>query len=395
MIKSGAGRSNNADAFKAGAEAAKIAVEEVGNQANLIIVFSSVKYDQQQMLAGVRSVSKDIPLIGCSDSGEIVKEGPSTGQTAVMALSSDAIGFTIGVGKNVSKDSHKAGMMVAEEVKNQAKEPLTMFMMLPDGLTGDGTAIVRGVQDSLGTAFPIVGGSAGDDFAFKKTYQYYNDQVLTDSVVGVGFSGNFAWGVGVMHGWEPVGIPMKVTKSKGRVLEKLDGKPALEIYEDYFGKKTEELVKEPLARIAYTYPLGMNVKGSSELLLRDVVIADKKGRITCAAEIPQDAEVRLMIGGPEKAIAAAKKAAETAMTRLKGAKPKSIIIFDCIARWKLLGGQIGDEISAIQDILGSQVPMIGFYTYGEQASLGGRVCKTRACRAEFHNETVVVLVLGE
>ena len=393
MIKAGVGRSNNPDATKAGAEAAKQALSQTGNKADLVIVFSTVAYDQEKMLEGVRSISKEIPLVGCSDSGEITTEGPVSKYVAVMAISADKMKFTIGVGKGVGADSHKAGAQVAKDVEKKAEEDISLFVMLPEGLLGNGSAIVRGVQEVLGKNFPIMGGSAGDDFAFKKTYQYYNDQVLTDAVVGVGLSGKVSWGVGVRHGWEPIGLPMKVTKAEGAKLIEVDNRPALSIYEDYFGKKAEELIKEPIARMAYTYPLGMSVEGSPEFLIRDVVIANEKGEITCAAEIPEGSEIRLMLGDYEKAIQAAKGAAENALTQLKGVSPKAIFIFNCVARYKLLGARIGEEIAAIQNVLGKDVPLIGFYTYGEQAPLGGVLGPE--CFSVFHNETMALMVLGE
>jgi len=393
MIKARVGRSNNPDATKAGAEAAKEALTEAGGKSKLIIVFSTVAYDQEKMLKGVRSVSKEIPLVGCSDFGEITTEGPVSKHMVVMALSSDTIDFTIGVGDGTDKDSHKAGAMAAREVKKKAKEPPSLFIMLLDGLAENGAAAVRGVQEVFGKNFPIMGGSAGDDFLFKKTYQYYNDQVLSNAMVGIGFSGKFSFGVGVRHGWEPIGLPMKVTKAKGGKLIEVNNRPALSIYEDYFGKKAEELIKEPIARMAYTYPLGMSVEGSPELLIRDVVIANEKGEITCAAEIPEGSEIRLMLGDYEKAIQAAKGAAENALTQLKGVSPKAIFIFNCVARYKLLGARIGEEIAAIQNVLGKDVPLIGFYTYGEQAPLGGVLGPE--CFSVFHNETMALMVLGE
>lgn len=393
MIKSGVGRSNNLDAAKAGDEACKQALDQVGGKAELIIVFSTVAYDQEKMLDGVRSVSKEIPLVGCSDFGEITTEGPVSKYVVVMALSSDTIDFTIGIGEGTDKDSHKAGAMAAREVKKKAKEDISLFTMLLDGLAENGAAAVRGVQEVFGKNFPIMGGSAGDDFLFQKTYQYYNNQVLSNAMVGIGLSGKFSFGVGVRHGWEPIGLPMKVTKAVGGKLIEVNNRPALSIYEDYFGKKAEELTKEPIARMAYTYPLGMSVEGSDELLIRDVVIANEKGEITCAAEIPEGSEIRLMLGDREKAIQAAKEAAENALAQLKGAKPKAIFIFNCVARHKLLGARIGEEIIAIQEILGKDVPLIGFYTYGEQAPLGGIIGSN--CFSAFHNETMALMVLGE
>ena len=392
MIKAGVGRSNNPDAIKAGAEACEEALSQAGNKADLIVVFSTVAYDQKKMLEGVRSISKEIPLVGCSDSGEITTEGPVSKHVAVMALSSDTISFTIGVGTGADKDSQKAGAMVAREVKEKAKGEVALFLGITEGLAENGAAIPRGIQEVFGRNFPIMGGAAGDDFLFQKTYQYCNDQVLTGAVIGVGLSGKFSFGVGVRHGWEPIGLPMKVTKTEGAKLIEVNNRLALSIYEDYFGKKAEELIKEPIARMAYTYPLGMSVEGSPELLIRDVVIANEKGEITCAAEIPEGSEIRLMLGDPEKAIQAAKEAAEEALAQLKGVKPKAVFVFDCMARNKLLGARIGEEIAAIQNVLGKEVPLIGFYTYGELAPLGGILGPE--CFSVWHNETMALMVLG-
>jgi len=393
MIKAGVGRSNNPDAIKAGTEACEQALKQAGDKANLIIVFASVVYNQEAMLKGVRAVSGETPLVGCSDSGEITTQGVTSKYVAVMALNSDVIDFTIGVGQGTDKDSHKAGVEAAKDVKKKLKEDASLFMMFPDGLAKNGAAVVRGVQQVFGKNFPIMGGSAGDDFLFKKTYEYYNDQVLSNSVVGVGLSGKFSFGVGVRHGWEPIGLPMKVNKSEGGKLIKVDNRPALSVYEDYFGKKAEELIKEPIAKMAYTYPLGMSVEGSDELLIRDVIIASKEGEITCAAEIPQGSEVRLMLGDAEKAMEAAKEAAESALAQLNGKQPKAILMFNCMARNKLLGARMGEEIIAVQNVLGKGTPLLGFYTYGEQAPLGGVVGDK--CFSVFHNETMTLMVLGE
>jgi hypothetical protein len=392
MIKAGIGSSSNPDALKAGAEACSQALNQVGDRAGLIVVFSTVGYDQKEMLEGARSVSREIPLVGCSDSGEITTKGPVSKHVAVMALNTD-IQFSVGLGKGTDKDSFRAGKEAALQVKEKAQKPISLFLMFLDGLAKNGAAAVRGVQEVFGRSFPIIGGSAGDDFLFKKTYEYRDNEVLENSMVGIGFSGDFSFGVGVRHGWEPIGLPMKVTKSEGAKLIEVNNRPALSVYEDYFGKKAEDLIKEPIARMAYTYPLGMSVKGSPELLIRDVVIANEKGEITCAAEIPEGAEIRLMLGDPDKAIRSAKEAAEQALTQLKGAKPKAVFVFDCMARCKLLGSRIGEEIEAVQDALGKEVPLIGFYTYGEQAPLGGKIGE--GCFSVFHNETMALLVLGE
>ena len=188
---------------------------------------------------------------------------------------------------------------------------------------------------------------------------------------------------------------MKVTKSEGAVLHELDGKPAINIYRDYFGaEEAKKLQEETLAKLAITYPLGMTVAGSDEMLIRDPITVDEKGSITCAAEIPEGSEIRLMIGSREEAVKVAKVAAEKAVEQLDGLPPQAVIIFNCIARSKLFGERSGEEISAIQEVVGAETPLIGFYTYGEQAPLGGEVRNMNKCNPAFHNETVVICVLS-
>jgi hypothetical protein len=67
------------------------------------------------------------------------------------------------------------------------------------------------------------------------------------------------------------------------------------------------------------------------------------------------------------------------------------LVFNCIARNKLFGRNATDEIEAIRSILGQDVPVIGFYTYGEIAPFGIEGAKRKSY---FHNETAVVIALG-
>jgi hypothetical protein len=392
-IKAGVGISKDKDPFQAGFEACKLALSSAGLEIpDLIIAFSSVSLEQEKVVLGIREAGSNALLIGASDAGEITNDGAAKGGVAVMVIKSDSVRFTVGTGGKIEENARIAGAELAKDITGKSTDPIRLFIMLTDVLRGNGADIVRGVQDVLGKDFLIVGGAAGDDFLFKETYVYYLDKVLPSSITGVGLSGNFSVGIGVRHGWVPVGITRKVTKSHGAVVEEIDGKPAISIYEEYFGKKADELKEEALATLAITYPLGMNVTGSEELLVRDPITADSNGAITFAAELPEGSEVRLMIGSKAEAIEAARVAANQALAQLNGTEPRAAIMFNCIARSKLFGTEADEEIKAVQSVIGPNVPLIGFYTYGEQAPLGGKVVRPFSC---FHNETAVILLLGD
>ena len=399
MIKAGVGLVSGEDSYNVGVDACHKAIEGLGaEEPKLIIVLSSVEYDQEKMLSGVRSVSGDTLMVGSSTAGEITTDGPAKKHSvAVMAIASDRISFSAAVGKNLKEDSRKAGADVAEAVKEQASGDMKLFMMFADGLSGNGSDVVRGILSILGEHFPVVGGSAGDDAQYKRTYQYLQDSVTSDSVIGVGLSGDFKFSIGVKHGWVPVGVPMKITKSDGAVIKEIDGQPAIKIFEDYFGEeRAGELKNKTLAELALAYPLGLKETGSDELLLRAPFFVDKEGSITCGGEVPEGSEIRLMIGSSEGAIAAARNAALNAMDQLEGT-PKVVIIFNCHVRDKLFGNRdkAKEEIDAIQLIIGKDVPLIGFYTYAEQAPLAGETQNIKSCKSAVHNETIVILILGE
>ncbi len=385
--------SNLKNSYQAGADAVSTAISNLGGVSpHIVFLFSSIQYDQPEVVRGARSVmSQDTILVGASAAGEITSAVTVFDAVNAMALSSDTARFSVGICRDVKQDSAKAGADSARDLLERAGGKIDLLIMLPDGLNGNGAAIVRGIQSVVGETFPIIGGSAGDDYLFKQTWQYYQNEVVTDAVITIGISGDFSFGFGVRHGWEPIGLPLKVTKSDGAILKEVDGKPALKVYEEYFGKEAEELIRQPIARMAYTYPLGMSVEGSDELLIRDPVIANEKGEITTAAEIPEGITIRLMLGDRDKAIKAAHEAAAVAIGQLGGRAPRAILMFNCMARNRLLGVHCHEENHEVQSVIGNDVPMAGFYTYGEQGPLLGK----KNTKAYFHNETMTLLVLGD
>ncbi|MBW6441218.1 FIST C-terminal domain-containing protein [Patescibacteria group bacterium] len=389
--KATVGFSQDANAKKAGNGACSAALENLKN-AKLLIVFASSSYNQEELVSAIKEIGGDIPMIGCSTAGEITDSGIHKDSVAIMAIESDEINFIAADGGSINSNPLGAGARLAKEIiKKAGGVGVDAVLMLVDVLSGNGADAVRGVRSVTGDDMLIIGGAAGDNFEFKQTTQYCNNQALPSSIVGAGIVGSKVVAVGVKHGWVPIGTVMEITKSEGAVLQEINGKPAIYIYEEYFGKKAEELREEPLAKMAITYPLGIFIEGSKEMLIRDAITVDENGAMTCAAEVPVGSKVRLMIGNKEEAIKAAKEAAEKALSGLEGKEPAAAVIFNCIARQKLFGRHANDEIEAIKSVLGKDVPIIGFYTYGEIAPFNE--ANVLSCR--FHNETVVVMVIAK
>ena len=397
-----AGKSAEETAIKAATDAlGKLGVD----QADVAIVFASSTYDGKELLKGIRSVvGAETKIIGSSTAGEITHNGPSNQHSiSVMLLTSPEVSFFTAVSEKIEEvGSRSAGKDVAQQIKKLADnsgEPLKSFMMFPDVLVGNGADIVRGVLEELGDSFPVVGGASGDEQEFVETFQFLDDEVYSKSVVALGMSGDFEFGVGVRHGWIPIGSPMTVTKSDGSLIQEIDGEPAIKVYEDHFGVEKARVLQDTESvtsvRSVLTYPFGISSQeNNSEILIRFVTAVLKDGSIRCAAEIPEGSQIRLMIGSKEEAILAAQDAANKSKEGLNGKDPKAVVVFNCIARKNLFREEASEEINAIREAVGSKVPIIGFYTYGEQAPINGVTQSMETYETTFHNETVVIYTLG-
>lgn len=388
MIWVGVGAGKGFNPFKLGQTAAQEAIGRLGKKKpDLVIVFSSSRLDQKEILQGIRSVTGSSPLIGCSGAAQIA--GHSVDEDlVVVTLVSDTFRVRTGLGRGLRQDARKAGQEAAWAASRDIKEKGRFFLAFSDGLSGKGDDAIRGMQEVLGTSFPIVGASGADSYRFEKSFQYYEDQVLQDALCGALFSGNLSFGIGSRHGWLPLGRSRRVTRVFGNAIEALDGKPAVSIYEDYFG---EEFSKggEPLARKSLFYPLGLSI-GGEECLVRQPLRVGPGGALICAGEVSQGEEVRLMIGTKESLLTATRRAGEAALKGLLGKKARIVFVFASASRKKLLGQDALQELEILHDLFGEEVPLAGCYDFGEKFPLQD---EQYLGQTRFLNEAIVLFAL--
>ena len=123
-----------------------------------------------------------------------------------------------------------------------------------------------------------------------------------------------------------------------------------------------------------------------------MAVDHEKGTLTLAASIPEGSAITLTTASRGGIINGARLAAEQAKNSLQGAKPEAILMFSCVGRKLVLGRRVQEEVDAVKEILGEDVPLIGFYTYGEIGPIDKM--ERELAITKFHNETVVLWVLG-
>jgi hypothetical protein len=359
----------------------------VHDDPKLLIVFCSQAQDLRQLLRQIRERAGDVPLIGCTTAGEIATAGPSDGSVVVAVLGGSGFAVRTAVASEASGNLREAGARVARSLTDCAELPHKVVLLLSDGLAGDQQEVVRGAHGVLGAAVPLVGGCAGDDLKMSRTFQLYNDRVLSDSVVAAGIASNAPLGIGVRHGWRRVGEPMLVTSSMGNRVYTLDDRPALDAYLMHLGvSEPAHPDQEGLARLALTHPLGLS-RLNGEDTARFIGGGNFAERsLSCIAEVPQGALVWVMEGHAQSVLEATDAACGDSLAALGGRPPLGMIAFDCIARRAVLGERgIRSEISRLA-VMASGAPVAGFYTYGE-------IARIRGVRG-FHNQTLVVLAMS-
>ena len=392
-IVSAVGWSTQVDAARAGSEAANMAQTRLSFRGpQLAIVFGSSWFDQSALLHGIRSVLRQIPLIGGSTAGEIVPEGPISHGCVVLLIGSTALTWSVGCGENADRAPHEAGQKAAFGATKEFRGVQRLgCLVVGDGLVPGFADVVRGIQEVLGTSSLIVGGLAGDDLRFAQTYQYCNSRAMSRGVAAVLFGGAGKIGVGSQHGFAPISKPRHITRARANVLLELDHQPAASVYEEYFGAELVQRMRhEGLSRQGIAYPLGIQCETNHRWLLRNVVSVGADGSLACNGEILEGSWLQLMLGNHELAVEAARTAAQEAIQPLNHIA--AVLVFDSAARRRLLGLEhAAMEIAGIRQVIGSAVPIAGCYTYGEYSSVGH---EATVGRTAIQTSSVLVVALG-
>lgn len=396
-ISAGVGRSAETDAYKAGASAALDAKEKIGGEADILIVFAGSEFSHEDVLDGITEVFGDTPMVGGSTAGEISTEGFSVKSVVVMAIASDELDFTTGIGLEMDKGETECGAALVRDIERKnSLEDAVSLIIFPSGMSGDGVEVISGIYDAMEKPVEIVGGLLGDGERFEKTYQYYNGNVYKHAIVGLLLSSKkpFSTGVGVRSGFKSIGNRMYCTESSGNIVKEIDGNRALDLYMELLGAKRSERLPE----VCLEYPFGLidetvEMPGTDYFQLRCGLTVDREsGTITVAGSIPKGSPITITTGSRGDLIKGVEDASRQALESLGDATPSLILVFSCVGRRLVLGRRVEEEVQTVQDVFGKEVPLIGFYTYGEIGPVDKEQSALSAAR--FHNETVVIWVLG-
>lgn len=364
------------------------APDGIPTTANLVLYFAT-----RQSLAGgaryreLREMFPRAHILGCSTGGQISNDDVSDDEIAAVALSFAQTQLKL-VCEEASgaPQSRACGEAIGRAL---AGNDLAGIFILSDGLNVNGSELVAGITSIVGGNVSLTGGLAGDGAEFKETLVSGDCEPRSKAVAAVGFYGKaIRIGHGSAGGWDEFGPRRRITRASGNVLYELDGEPALDLYKRYLGEEANGL-----PGTALLFPLRIrDPQHPEDELVRTVLAVDHEARsMTFAGDMPQGWVAQFMRGNFDRLAAGAADAARQAAEGIAETKNKDgvAILVSCIGRRLLMGQRTMDEVEAAGIELGSRMPRLGFYSYGEISP------HSRSGICQLHNQTMTVTAITE
>lgn len=362
------------DSARAGAELADALGE---GPWKVVIFFAFIDHDGAAIGDALKERFQDAHVIGCSGNGQFGNAGHGKHGASAVALSSAKVASVASAMAPLTDDVESGVVGAAKSLSDQLGQDLRELdpsrfvgIVLAEGAT----CREEKINEALGNVAPkleFVGGSAGDDIKFQKTWVYVQGRVRSDASALMVLEPTARFAILKTCNYLPTDQVVTVTKlgTNPRLVEELDGVPATKRYAEIAGCSPEELDFPHFL----AHPLGLMI--DDKPWLRSVA-AVKGNALFFACSILDGMELSVMRG--DDLVADTRRAFDEVQAVL-GCQPRAAILFNCA--YRMIEADVTGTTDAYHAALNERVVHAGLYSNGE-SYLG------------HMNQTLVGLVLG-
>jgi hypothetical protein len=360
-----------------------------GFKPTLAIVFISIKQDRKAVAELLHLHGIDI--FGATSCGEFINEHQSEGETVILLLDVSREYYTILVEDVENAGVDRAASILAEKALQHFNTPT--FLLSCNGVFGggqyfDGDTLVKTLVEKLGDDCVFFGGMAGDDWGIVNSYVFSNQKESGNGIAALVFDATKISLHGMaIHGWKPLGLTRKVTKSAGNKIYSIDGKPAVDMYLKYLGmtEKTGDEGFDIFKDLSVHFPFIAKRQDGETIIKSPRSIDTESNALIMDIEMEEGSEFHFTTP-PDFEISEEIIAEATALKNSLESKPDALLIFSCAGRPPVLGPLTMVENEGLAKVW--QVPMAGFYTYGEFG-------RTKNGKQHFHSAMCCWVTLKE
>jgi hypothetical protein len=345
----------------------------------LAFIYASVHCDIPFLFTRLKKY--DFYIVGSSTVGEIYgteEDGVYVKDFSIacMLVDINPSNFKLKVKKIEGDDFYSFGESLATWSESKFRNPA--LLTITAGLHFDNESYIEGLQTKVTHLF---GGAAGDDNIFKNTYVFSREKLITSGVLVLAFNQDNIEIINTRgFGWSGIGTQRVVTKSVNNVVFTIDDKPAIKFYQDYLN-----ITMDDMPEMGANHPLEV-VLNNGQVVYRTPILIEEDGSLIFAGHVKEGSKVRISAPIGEGIIDEVEESITKALHHREDFKADLTLIFPCAAHKNLLGTYGIKEIEAVYHAT-QNIPLIGFYAYGEISSS----TKSNA----FHNETFVTVQLKE
>ncbi len=344
------------------AAAAEVASQLAGPDVAFVLLFCSSHYDLPALAEALTAEFGDIPVAGCTSSGELTPFGYQDG--AITGIAFCATEFSLAVRRidDLDRfDAYAAKQAVRELLAESAEasralgpDAAQVALFLVDGLCIREEMLTIALHEALGD-MPLIGGSVGDDLAFKKTFVLHEGAFHRDSAVLIVLSTTRPFKVFSHHNLVASNRKLVVTEANPaeRVVIRINDEPAAQEYARLIGRFGEPLTPSVFA----AHPV--MVRAGGDYYVRSIQKANPDDSLTFFCAIDEGLVLTLANTADFEL---GLDALFADLTESLG-KPELILGFDCVHRsLELEQLQLKQKVGRI--LAANKV--VGFCTYGEQ-----------------------------
>jgi hypothetical protein len=323
----------------------------------MVLYFASSAYAPEALAQKMQSVFSGAAVFGCSTAGELISGEMMKGSIVAMLFDADVISdVCVEVVENIAQENHIP--QTFQKFETYFHTPVAdldvntyVGLILVDGLSKAEETLMEKIGDL--TSLTFIGGSAGDDLKFEKTYLYANGNAYSNAAILALLklpNGFDIIKTQSFHALEQTLEATEVDEAARKVLQ-FNHKPAIEAYAEALGTSPAEAQK-----LFMQHPLGLMfgdepyVRSPQSVDGSDMVFFCNIREGMCLNVLSSTD----MIADTRAAVLA--KQAE--MGAIAG-----MINFNCILR------TLGLEALGLTQAYGqvfADIPTVGFSTYGEE-----------------------------